>query len=126
VLIRYGSAFLLKLPAEIKTRNFHKTPRSSLSERSFPQNLIVTPGVQFSEPEFDHVPLVESHWSNTPEKWHSYRAFGVPGAFVTSNPPPSVRFTVVRWAKRPIVPPALRYRLEFVTHPPDVQSKSEE
>ena len=79
-----------------------------------------------AEPEFDHVPLVESYWSNTPERWHSERPFGVPGAFVTTNPPPSVRLIVMRWPKMPTVPPPLRYGLEFVTQPPDEQSTYEE
>jgi hypothetical protein len=49
--------------------------------------LNVPPGVQITEPEFDHVPLVEFHWSNTPEKLHSERPFGVPGAFVRNASP---------------------------------------
>jgi len=51
--------------------------------------------VQINEPEFDHDPLVESHCNNTPEKWHSDRPFGVPGALVTTRRPPSVRFSVI-------------------------------
>jgi len=62
--------------------------------------------VQITEPEFDHDPLVESHCSSTPEQLHSDRPFGVPGAFVTTRPPPSVRFSHVSCEKTPIVPPA--------------------